>query len=77
MRLRASWREYPILWPVIIAPSGTLKSPSMDLSLRAVRRAQHTRMKEHALAMEEYERERVQFDIDLAAAKKSKAKASS
>lgn len=48
LRLKRSWKEFPILWTAVVAPSGTAKSPAADHALRPVYR----REKE---AAEEYE----------------------
>jgi len=72
IELKKGWTEPCILWCVVVAESGTLKSPALELALRPVRHRQRLAMKEHSAAMETYEADLVQYEIDLAASRKAK-----
>lgn len=65
IQLKRGWPEYPILWPAIVAPSGTLKSPSMDYALRPLRKAQALRFREHKAVTEAFERDYQRYEADL------------
>src|SRR5262249_47230998 len=41
--LKATWREPPILWTVIVGDSGTLKTPALRLALQPMLAAQQRR----------------------------------
>jgi hypothetical protein len=72
IELKAGWTEPCVLWCVVVAESGTLKSPALELALRPIRNRQFCAMKEHRAAMEKYEAVLMQYEIDLAAWKKAK-----
>jgi len=62
--LSRSWREPAILWAVVVAPSGTGKSPALDMAVRPAERrdgeafrAYERERKEHASAMAIHKRE--------------------
>lgn len=69
--LKRSWTEPAILWAVIVAESGTVKSPVMELALRCVRARQHRAMKDHADRMTGWESEHARWDIEYAAWRKA------
>lgn len=54
VRLKVGWVEACVLWCVIVGNSGSMKSPAIELSVRAIRRRQNRLFKEHAKAMAEY-----------------------
>lgn len=63
IELKADWRPLPIVWPVIVAESGSKKSPGADVSLDVVREregdlhdAYAAELGEHEFAVELYER---------------------
>jgi hypothetical protein len=63
IELKADWRPLPIVWPVIVAESGSKKSPGADVSLDLVREregdlhdAYAAELGEHEVAVELYER---------------------
>ena len=72
IELKKGWTEPCILWCVVVAESGTLKSPALELALRPVRNRQRLAMKEYRAAMETYEADSAQYEIDLAAWKKAR-----
>ncbi len=57
IRLKRGWTEPCVLWAALIAESGEMKSPALELALRAVRQRQERLMREHAEQMRQYERE--------------------
>lgn len=66
VQLRSDWCEPALLWTVIVARSGSMKSPAFDLALQAVHRQQAEAMRRHARALETYR-------ADLAAHRRSKS----
>lgn len=63
IELKADWRPLPIVWPVIVAESGSKKSPGADVTLDLVRDregdlhdAYAAELGEHEVAVELYER---------------------
>jgi hypothetical protein len=72
IELKKGWTEPCILWCVVVAESGTLKSPALELALRPVRNRQRLAIKEHRDAMETYEADLVQYEINMTAWKKTK-----
>jgi len=73
IQLKRSWTEPVIIWTVIVGESGTLKSPALELALRAVRKRQQDAMREYEAAMERYRVELMRFERDLARWKRSKS----
>lgn len=69
--LKRSWTEPAIVWAVIVAESGTVKSPAMELALRCVRTRQHRAMKEHADRMQAWESEHARWEIEYDAWRKA------
>jgi hypothetical protein len=72
IRLKSSWTEPPVLWPVIVADSGTLKSPAFDLALHPARQRQKRAMKDYERAKAEYLDAKEQYDAALKAWRKAK-----
>lgn len=73
VQLKRGWTEPAILWGAIIAESGSMKSPALELALRAVRERQRQAMRDHAEAMRGYEAEQLNYERELTAWKRSKA----
>ncbi len=71
IELKRGWTEPAIMWAAVIADSGTLKSPALELALRAVRKRQHVAMQLHTKAMERYGPELAVYERDLATWKHS------
>lgn len=72
VELKRGWSEPSILCPAVVAPSGTLKSPSQDYALRPLRRAQERRFREHQSAGKEFEHTYLRYEADLTTWKRSK-----
>ena len=73
VQLKRGWTEPAILWAVLVGDSGTLKSPALEVALRAIRKRQHTAIKRHAEAMKKYQDDLMRWEKDEAAWKRSKA----
>jgi hypothetical protein len=72
VQLKRGWSEPAIVWVAVVGDSGTLKSPALEVALRAIRKRQHTAIKRHAEAMEKFQTEVLQWEKDIAAWKRSK-----
>jgi hypothetical protein len=71
IELKRGWTEPAVMWGALVADSGTLKSPAMEVSLRPVYKRQHAAMKRYAEAMDRYRTEFALYEKELAAWKKS------
>jgi hypothetical protein len=65
IRLKRSWTEPPVLWCVMVADSGTLKSPAFDLALGPVQLRQKRAMKEFQRAQAEYAEAKEKYDAAI------------
>ena len=65
IRLKRSWTEPSVLWCVVVADSGTLKSPAFDLALGAVQFRQKRAMKEFQRAQAEYAEAKEKYDAAI------------
>lgn len=72
IELKASWREFAIVWGGLVARSGTLKSPAFDAAVSPLRDAQIDALRMHQVEREQYERETLEYERTLAVWKKSK-----
>ena len=72
IELKSSWREYAIVWTCTIGRSGGLKSPAMDAAVEPLHRAQLLKLRDHQIAVEEYETKLLHHERDYAAWKTSK-----
>lgn len=52
--LHASWHEPAIIWSVVVAPSGSGKSPALELVTRPAERRDAEALREHKEAMKEH-----------------------
>ncbi len=57
IELKASWREFPIVWAVVVARSGTLKSPAYEKAAEPLHEMEREAAAAHKAAMQQYERE--------------------
>jgi len=71
IKLKSSWCEPAVIWAVVVASSGTLKSPAWELAVRPMQARQTALFAEWKSAMEQFERDKAEFDADLAEWKKS------
>jgi hypothetical protein len=73
VQLKRGWTEPAIVWAAVVGDSGTLKSPALEIALRAIRKRQHTAIKRHTEAMAQYQDDLMRWEKDLAVWKRSKA----
>ena len=69
--LKHSWAEPCVVWAVVVGDSGTLKSPALDLALEPLQRLQSSAFAQWREKMEQYTRDKMTFDADLAEWKKT------
>jgi hypothetical protein len=55
IRLKQTWSEPAVVWAAIVAESGTVKSPALELVTQPIWRRQKALLKEHAKARAQYE----------------------
>jgi len=72
IRLKPDWTEPAVIWAVVLAPSGSMKSPVQRLVFAPLSLRQAQAHHEHQQALVEYERDRVQYERDLADWKRGK-----
>jgi len=70
IRLKSSWTEPCIIWTVIVAPSGSKKSPALSLSVKALQKRQDQAFREHEGAVSDYQEAKAIYDVQLADWKK-------
>jgi hypothetical protein len=70
IELRPGWTEPSVLWTVLVARSGSMKSPALELALKPVYRRQDEAMGRHVEAVERYRADRLSYERDLAAWKR-------
>jgi len=73
VELKRGWAEPAILWTATVGDSGTLKSPALEVALRAIRRRQHTAVRQYKETMAQYEIERERYEKEHAIWKRSKS----
>lgn len=71
IELKAGWTEPSILWSAIVGDSGTMKSPALEIALRAVRQRQTRNLAGHEFAVDAYSADSMRYDLELAAWKKN------
>jgi hypothetical protein len=67
IRLKRGWTEPAVLWLGLVGESGTLKSPTLDLALRPVRRRQAAALAQFDKDMEGYAQDKAVYDADIRA----------
>ena len=77
IHVRGLWYEYPIVWTIVVAKSGTLKSPALDYAARALRDAQDNRFDEYEVAKSAYENAELQYEAAKTDWKRSPGKGKS
>ncbi len=70
--LKRTWREYPIIWCVIVAGSGAKKSPPFDLALAAVQKLQRDAYRRWEEELKQYQANLQVYERDLGLFKKGK-----
>jgi DNA-binding transcriptional ArsR family regulator len=56
LRLKRGWKEHPILWTAVVAPSGTAKSPAAHHAWRPLARREEQAAEEYEREMERYQK---------------------
>lgn len=72
LRLRKSWRVPSVLWCVVVAGSGSVKSAPAKKALEPLDRHQMRLLKAYDEAMSEHEKQMIEYEKDLAEYKRSK-----
>jgi len=54
VQVKAGWIEFPILWALVIAPSGALKTPAMKAAMHGLEEAQRKAFEDYWLAEARY-----------------------
>jgi len=65
VRLKSTWTEPAILWLVVVADSGSLKSPGQELAVKRIHDAQRTMRREFNERQAEYEQELLRHEVEL------------
>lgn len=73
VRLKNRWTEPCVFWLVVIAESGTMKSPGLEAALSFLRKLQSKAYVDYEQSMEQYHRDLLKFEADLATYKKPSA----
>jgi hypothetical protein len=71
IELKRTWREPAIAWVGVIADSGSMKSPAIDMAARFAKRRQSAAMAEHAEAMREHTAALLRHEVELGEWKKA------
>ena len=66
IELKATWQEPPILWAAIIAPSASQKTPAMKMAIDPLAPINREGFQNHEAAMQEFERDMLIYESDLA-----------
>lgn len=74
IQLKNRWTEPCVFWMVVIAESGTMKSPGLDAAFQFLRKLQKKAFADYEQAMEQYQRDLIKFEAELADYKKNSAK---
>ena len=73
IQLKNHWTEPCVFWMVVIAESGTMKSPGLDAAFQFLRKLQKKAFADYEQATEVYQRDMIKFDADVANYKKNSA----
>lgn len=71
IQLKRGWTEPAIVWTALVGDSGTMKSPALDLVLKATRDKQRKAYDKYLEQMVDYDSDLLQYDRELAAWKKT------
>lgn len=70
IHIRDGWDEPAIIWSVIIAESGSMKSPAFRLAVRPLQEIQNDAFKTYSEELENNQNQQKRYEADLAAWKK-------
>lgn len=73
IEVKPGWQEYPILWLATVADSGSSKTPAMAAALQFLKRRQADAFKANVPAHEQWERDMLHYEAELAKWKKDSA----
>jgi hypothetical protein len=65
VRLKSTWTEPAILWVVVVADSGSLKSPAQELPVKRIYDAQRTMRRDYNERLAEHQQELLRHEVDL------------
>jgi hypothetical protein len=74
VRLKRTWRPYPILWCSVVAASGDLKSPPLELATEPMHARANKLRLEHEQALKAYEEAKAEHEEARAAFKAGETK---
>ena len=66
IKLKATWKEPSILWVAVIAPSASQKTPAINLALAPLHPINRRGFRDHEKVMQEFERDMLLYEGDLA-----------
>ena len=72
VRLKRTWYEPPLLWSVLVQPSGSVKSPALDLATAPLRARQRKLLDEFRQALDAHALEHARWKKQLAAWRRAK-----
>lgn len=70
--LKRTWREYPIIWAIVVAASGAKKSPPFDLALAPLQKLQREAFRRWEKELQKHEEERLRYERELSNFKKGR-----
>lgn len=76
IHLKRAWSEPAVLWTAIIAESGAVKSPPLDLATEPMRARQQRAAKDHAARMAEHQNELLRYEVEFSAWKREQKQSS-
>ena len=65
IKVKASWREFPVLWVIVVARSGQQKSPAFDLALQPLKKREHKASLDHEDDLLRHRESRAQYDVEF------------
>jgi hypothetical protein len=65
IELKSTWTAPSIIWEIIIAESGTLKSPAMDLALDPLRTAEDEVLESYYQMINVFEAQKLEYEAEL------------
>ena len=66
IELKKSWREPCVVWSALVGDASTLKSPALDSATISVQEIENANIQAWTKELQEYERDKTEYDADLA-----------
>jgi Protein of unknown function (DUF3987)/Zinc-binding domain of primase-helicase len=66
IELKKSWREPCVVWSALVGDASTLKSPALDSAAISVQEIEEANIQAWTKDLQEYERDKTEYDADLA-----------